>query len=73
MEGSGIMVCGSPNEAANDPSLGYQFDVTTGEYIEWGLERQPEYVWVMIGLNAQDQVTTTSYCAISCRNFQFTQ
>jgi hypothetical protein len=38
--GSGIVVCGSPNEVANDPTLGYQFDVTTGADTVWGLERQ---------------------------------
>lgn len=40
--GSGTMVCGSPNEVSNDQTLGYQFDVVTGEDTEstWGLGSQ---------------------------------
>jgi hypothetical protein len=38
--GIGTMICGSPNEVCNDPTLGYQFDVVTGEDTEWDLENQ---------------------------------
>ena len=54
--GSGIVVCGSPNESANSPALGYQFDITTGRDTEWGLDRQREYIWAMIGLQSEDQL-----------------
>jgi cullin-associated NEDD8-dissociated protein 1 len=54
--GAGILVCGSPNEVANDPELGYQFDVVQGQDTEWGLEHQREYIWAMVGLNAEDQL-----------------
>ena len=38
--GYGTIVCGSPFEVANDQTLGYQFDVVTGQDTEWGLGRQ---------------------------------
>lgn len=63
--GAGIMVCGSPNEVGNDPALGYQFDVVTGQDTEWGLERQREYVWTTIGLNADDQLRQRVAWALS--------
>jgi len=63
--GAGVLVCGSPNESANDPSLGYQFDVSTGQDTESGLERQREYVWTMVGLNAEDQLRQRVAWALS--------
>eukprot|EP00804_Cyclotella_cryptica_P014145 CCRYP_005584-RA/>CCRYP_005584-RA protein AED:0.03 eAED:0.03 QI:259/1/1/1/0.94/0.9/20/117/3951 len=63
--GAGIMVCGSPNESANNPSLGYQFDVSTGQDTESGLERQREYIWTMVGLNAEDQLRQRVAWALS--------
>eukprot|EP00804_Cyclotella_cryptica_P009369 CCRYP_018076-RB/>CCRYP_018076-RB protein AED:0.03 eAED:0.03 QI:374/1/1/1/0.94/0.9/20/617/4181 len=63
--GEGIIVCGSPNESANDPSLGYQFDVTTGQDTERGLEHQREYVWTMVGLNSDDQLRQRVAWALS--------
>ena len=38
--GLGTMVCGSLNEVENDPTLGYIFDVVTGEDTVWGLDHQ---------------------------------
>ena len=38
--GMGTVVCGSPNEVANDPTFGYQFDVATGQDTEWNLGYQ---------------------------------
>jgi hypothetical protein len=63
--GAGIMVCGSPNEVANDPTLGYQFDVVNGQDTEWGLEHQREYVWAMVGLNSDDQLRQRVAWALS--------
>jgi len=54
--GGGIMVCGSPNEAANNLSLGQVFQVTTGRDTAWGLDRQREYAWMQIALTANDQL-----------------
>ncbi|KAL7482807.1 hypothetical protein ACHAW6_008462, partial [Cyclotella cf. meneghiniana] len=65
MEGAGIMICGSPNEGANDPRLGYQFDVATGQDTEWDLQRQREFVWTMVGLNAEDQLRQRVAWALS--------
>jgi hypothetical protein len=63
--GAGVLVCGSPNECANDPSVGYQFDVNTGQDTEWGLWRQREYVWTMVALNAEDQLRQRVAWALS--------
>ena len=38
--GYGTMICGSPNEGFNDPSLGYQFDVETGQSTASDLRNQ---------------------------------
>ena len=54
--GSGIMVCGSLGEVANDPSLGQVFEVTTGRDTKSDLWRQREYSWIQIGLSAPDQL-----------------
>lgn len=54
--GSGVVVCGSPYETANDPSHGQVFEVTTGKDTDWGLWRQRESVFAMAGLHADDQL-----------------
>ncbi len=55
--GSGVVVCGSPNETPNDPAEGYQFDVSTRRNIDlWGLGSQREHLWVMVGLTSEDQL-----------------
>lgn len=61
----GTIVCGSPHETANDPKLGYQFDVVTGEDTVWGLDHQREYVWTMIALNSEDQLRQRIAWALS--------
>ena len=63
--GSGSLVCGSPFEVANDPTLGYQFDVTTGQDTVWNLDHQREYVWTMVGLQAKDQLRQRVAWALS--------
>jgi hypothetical protein len=63
--GSGTVVCGSPFEVDNDPALGYQFDVTTGQDTVWGLEHQREHVWTMVGLKAEDQLRQRVAWALS--------
>ena len=46
LEGYGTMICGSPNEDVNDPTLGYQFDVETGQSTASGLRSQRgEFAW----------------------------
>ena len=35
-----VLIVRSPFEVANDQTLGYQFDVVTGQDTEWGLGRQ---------------------------------
>jgi hypothetical protein len=64
-KGSGTVVCGSPNEVATDPKLGYQFDVTTGADTIWGLENQREHVWTTVGLQANDQLRQRAAWALS--------
>lgn len=63
--GAGTVVCGSPFEVANDQTLGYQFDVVTGEDTEWGLEHQREHVWTMIALKSDDQLRQRVAWALS--------
>jgi len=63
--GGNTMVCGSPNEAANDPSLGQVFEVTTGRDTEWNLWRQREYTWMQVGLTAPDQLRQRVAWALS--------
>jgi len=54
--GGGIMVCGSPFESANDPSLGHVFEVTVGRDTESIKGTQREYTWMQVGLDAPDQL-----------------
>ena len=56
IQGGGIMVCGSPQEVANDPLKGQIFTAVTGDDTEWGLHRQREYTWIQVGLEADDQL-----------------
>jgi len=64
--GSGVVVCGSPFEAPNDPSEGYQFDMTTRRNIDlWGLGSQREHLWVMVGLTSVDQLRQRVAWALS--------
>lgn len=65
--GSGVVVCGSPFEAPNDPSEGYQFDMTTRRNIDlWGLGSQREHLWVMVGLTSEDQLRQRVAWVRSC-------
>lgn len=54
--GGGIIVCGSPFESANDPSVGNVFEVATGRDTAWDLWRQREFTWLQVGLTAPDQL-----------------
>ena len=54
--GTGVIVCGSPFESANDPSLGKVFDAVTGRDTSWDMWRQREYTWMQVGLTAPDQL-----------------
>jgi uncharacterized protein (DUF1501 family)/uncharacterized protein (DUF1800 family) len=54
--GGGIMVCGSPNEVHNDPSLDQVFTAVTGRDLQHSLWRQREHTWTNIALSAEDQL-----------------
>jgi len=56
VSGGNIMVCGSPDESANDPTLGNVFEVTTEQDTMDDLWRQAEYSWTQIALTAPDQL-----------------
>jgi len=57
---SNVLVCGSPGEIANDPSLGTLFDVTASEMRDTTssgeLARQRENVWTTLAVEAKDQL-----------------
>lgn len=57
---SNVLVCGSPGEIANDPSLGSLFDVTASEMRDTtssgDLARQRENVWSTLAVEAKDQL-----------------
>ena len=54
--GDGVVVCGSPGEVANDPTLGGEFHIALGHDIAWDIGRQREFVWTMTALTAPDQL-----------------
>ena len=57
--GGGIVVCGSPDEVPNDPSLGHEhhvFTAVTGRDLVGGLHRQREHTWTNVALFAEDQL-----------------
>lgn len=56
IEGGGILVCGSPGETANDPSLGQVFEVIHGRDTDGRPWRQREYTWLHVALTAPDQL-----------------
>ena len=53
---SGVIVCGSVNEVANDPFLGDHFDVHTGFDTSFNLYTQREKTWLSVALKANDQL-----------------
>jgi len=54
--GGGVVVCGSPDETANDRSLGQLFEFRHRKATAWGTERQREHIWTQIALGAPDQL-----------------
>ena len=60
VDSSNVLVCGSPGEISNDPSLGSLFDVTASEMRDTtsssDLARQRENVWATIAVEAKDQL-----------------
>jgi len=64
---SGVLVCGSPNEIANDKTVGFRYDAATtfrtGNYHTPGRNR--EYIWTMVALTAKDQLRQRVAWALS--------
>ena len=64
---SGVLVCGSPNEIANDKTVGFKYDAATtfrtGNYHSPGRNR--EYIWTMVALTAKDQLRQRVAWALS--------
>ena len=55
----GIVVCGSPGELSNDPSLPETFDVRSNERTTFSTDRfnnQKEVVWTEVALYQRDQL-----------------
>lgn len=54
---SGVLVCGSPGEVANNASLEFAFDVANDfQTGPWGADENKKNVWVMASLEAPDQL-----------------
>jgi len=65
LQGGGILTCGSPFESANDASLGAVFETVHRRDTAWGLWRNREYVWLQVGLMANDQLRQRVAWALS--------
>jgi len=67
--GSGILVCGSPGEVTNDPSLGDVFDATndddTDSTSSGFFSRQREVTWTMSVMSAEDQLRQRAAWALA--------
>ncbi len=57
LDSSGVIVCGSLNEVENNKMQGFSFDVNNGFQTGWWLTGDnKKNTWVMINLNAPDQL-----------------
>ena len=63
--GSGVVTCGSPDEVANDPTLGQYFVPVSEKQTDWGLEDQKGDIWFENALFAPDQLRQRVAYALS--------
>lgn len=61
-----MMVCGSPGEVTNNKTGGFLFDADTGyQTVPWYVGNNKKYVWIMVALNANDQLRQRVAWALS--------
>lgn len=65
LSGSGVVVCGSPGEVANDPTLGKYFVPVHEKGTDWGLDHQKLDIFFNIALTANDQLRQRVAFALS--------
>ena len=66
VDDNNVLVCGSPGENANEPPLGFVFDVYNGfQTGYWSIRENKQNSWIMASLNAKDQLRQRVAWALS--------